>query len=340
MILRAFPSFPRIGFRAGPLFRPRFFGGPARFGWRGFGPRRFGFVGARPWRWGGGYRPWFRGSAFAPWARRPYWGGGYRPWFRSGLSPWWRRRFGGPAWVPVPGFPPPAPWMIGQPPGWMPPVEAAPPPEAPVEAPPPEAIGAPPPEAPPPDASAAPPPAAGAPPEGGAAASQGGAPAAESAPGKSGKGGKGGKEGELPQAVSDGGQRIPIHWDESTRELGEVAPPGGGVYVVYREGRPETAHITSDFRADVARRYGGGTEALRSHAAEGDGEEHMYYYGRRRYGRGRRSFMFGRLGRFGRSGRWARIRILRALRRQMAMNQPDDQGDDDDQSSDMGADQG
>ena len=79
---------------------------------------------------------------------------------------------------------------------------------------------------------------------------------------------------------------------------------------------------------------------LRSHAAEGDGEEHMYYYGRRRYGRGRRSFMFGRLGRFGRSGRWARIRILRALRRQMAMNQPDDQGDDDDQSSDMGADQG
>jgi hypothetical protein len=371
MIWRTYSSYPRFGFRPGGVFRPR------GIGWRGGfgGPRRFGFVGARPWRWGaGGYRPWYRGAGlgarFAPWARRPYWGGGYRPWYRGGQSPFWRNRFWGRRWAP--GFPQLAPWVTGrafggfppvyrQPPsGWSwrlvpasyvspppPPVEAAPPPpppeapavEAPPPAPPPEAAAAPPPEAPAaPDASAAAPDAAGAAPDGGGAA--GGAAPEGGAP-------EGGapSAGELPQSVSDGGKRVRIHWDEGPRELGEVAPPGGGVYVVFRDGRPETAHITNDFRGDVARRYGtgeGGPHAgKREHIAEseGEGESEFWRWRRRRWGRGRRSFWFGRMGRFGR-GRWNRIRMLRAMRRQMAMNQQDDQGDDSDQGSDGGDDQG
>ena len=76
MIIRSGGAFPRRVFRAGPgLQRPRFFGGP----------RRFGYGGVRRGPYFGGYRPRLRGM----WGARPYGGRvwGARP-YGSRLASW------------------------------------------------------------------------------------------------------------------------------------------------------------------------------------------------------------------------------------------------------------
>jgi hypothetical protein len=118
----------------------------------------------------------------------------------------------------------------------------------------------------------------------------------------------------------DGGP-VRIRWDGRARQLGELPPPGGGVYVIYNGNKPESVQMTSDFRRDIATRYGsklasaGGAEMEME--TEGEGEDE---FGRRRWRRGRRRrwrrwARFGRIGR--RFGRYGRGGFLRRLRQQL-----------------------
>jgi hypothetical protein len=112
---------------------------------------------------------------------------------------------------------------------------------------------------------------------------------------------------------------VRIQWEDGAREFNAPPPSGGGVYVVLRNGRPETAHLATNFQNDIAKRYGAELES-----------EAEYYRGRRR-GRGRRRFRFGRVGgRFGRSGGIGFLRSLRSLMSQQNDEPPPD-GDADDQ---------
>ena len=385
----------RRGFSGRPLLRSRFLGarvfpGARRFGsfWRGrrgpsfggyrrwggrFVPRLASWVrrpfgyGARPWyrgRWGGArLAPWVRSPAyarFAPWARgrtfgRYPWAAGGRPWiYRQPIPHWfWRflpqlaSGFAPPPVVAAP--PPPEPVGMGAPPE---PVAVAAPPEG--GEPPPEPAAAAPPEGgepPPADAGAAgaaPPDAAagGAPPEG----APGGAPPEG--------GGEAPPAGELPQELEfSAGPPVRIKWDARVRGLRDQAPPGGGVYVVYRDGKPETAHMTSDFRADVAKRFEAEMQAEMNEAeGETEGEEETLgqgeFFRRRRRGRtrgrsrSRRMRMrlrYGRMSAMRRYSRMRRIQMLRSLRERLSQQQgasgfggdepepPEESQDDDDQ---------
>jgi hypothetical protein len=301
--------------------------------------------------------PWLRGpfSSVAPWRRGPFlrsspWlGRGYgvrynpgvryvgaRPWFFRQPLPWYPpplvRRWAAPAYPGVLDAPP----IIDAPPLVAPPIFAAAPPFA---EPPPEAAE--PARAEPggPDAGpggdAAPPPdaaAGGAPP---GDAGPGADPGAGAAPGAGGDA----PAGELPFTVSAAGQRVPIRWDASARELGSPIPPGGGVYIVLRNGKPESVHLTPDFRRDVEERFGAELEAEAAGESEGENYLGRRRYGFRRRGGSRRSFRFGRFG-GSRLGRYGRIRLLRSLRRSMlqqgAPQEPEPQepqeGDDDQDS--------
>ena len=208
-----------------------------------------------------------------------------------------------------PGTAPPSRLEAAGPPARLP-GAGEPPPDAASAAPP---EGAPPEGEPPPEGGAEPPPDARRasrrrrptrrwaepPPEGGGDA--GGAPPA----------------GELPQSLGADGGNVRIRWDRSARPLGELPPPGGGVYVVYKDGRPEAVHMAKDFRADVARRFAGEAEleAYGEVAGErgeqweqGEDESGRRRRGRRARRRCRRYIRYGRTRRMGRSGR---VRFLR-----------------------------
>jgi hypothetical protein len=341
MLVRRSVSLPRRVFGArGPLaarafgvpFRSVFRGSPWRrsFGFRGPFLRTFG---GRPWLRGPVLRgpvlrgpllrgpllrgvPWARGPFLrsAPWARARYGFGyapgvrtfGQRPWLFRQPLPWYPppllRRWPAPAYPYVDAAPPP---IVEAPPVFAPPVVAAP------------AVVEPPPAAePPPEGAAEPPPPEPAAADGSggkdaapAGDAAGGAPPAEGSP----------PAGELPDSIAAAGQRVRIRWDPNARELGSSVPPGGGVYIVLSNGRPESVHLTTNFRQHVAERFGAEPEpeaegeSIGEHEAEG-------FMRRRRWGfrrRGsRRSFRFGRFGgaRLGRSGR---IGLLRSLRRIM-----------------------
>jgi len=332
------------------------------------GARPYGIWGARRGVWGG-YRPGLRayyGARLRPWVHRPIYGSGYRTWsrgvFRGGLpfarpayygrlAPWVRGGYGyrpGVPWLPYWRR---RPWIYRNAlPAWLwryfpalaPAVDAAPVvPPAPLmvpTAPEPEPVA--PPADTAPAADAAPPDAAGpapadAPPE---AAASGAAPGGDAPPaeGAAPAGDAGSPPtGELPDLVAADGRQVRIRWDHRARPLADTAPPGGGVYVVFRNGRPAAIHVTSDFRRDIARRFPDAASD-RDDVHDGDGEGEQFWgrpYGRgrrfrrfRRFGR-RRWARFGRLGGFGRFGRFGRIALLRSLRQQMPTQ---DTGDDDD----------
>ncbi|HKE14655.1 MAG TPA: hypothetical protein VKB80_07315 [Kofleriaceae bacterium] len=334
MIIRRGPS---VAFRR-PLVRPavrvRRVGVPLRYGVRRpyvarryvgghIGPRFVGrrFVGPR-----------FVGPRFGA---RAY----YRPrlvggrWY--GGRPYARRLIGG-RWVGGPWVRPPLGYSVGV---GAPPVSARPwifrlPPPAwllRALAPytsgyvPPSVVEPQPPQPEPPPEDAAPPPPAGPEPEPASAA--GGPPPPDGQPPDGAP-----PSGELPASIAIDGRHVPIRWASAPREIGEVAPQGGGVYVVMRGGVPQAVHMASNFASDVARRYGPG--------AQGEGEEEYEYEGegegegangasgegeffrrrggwRGRRGRRRRSIWYGRMGR--RFGGRHRYRVLRALRSRLGM---------------------
>jgi hypothetical protein len=302
---------------------------PVRYGARPWLGRSRPAYGRGPWlnrRYAGPRYPWARGPVLrtGPWRRGPFlrrgrWAGGRywpsyatpsaplqrrRPWlFRQQPLPWFARTLLRPWSAPLP--------YVAEPP---PPIVEAAPPFA-IAAPPPPDEGPPPPDAPPTDAAAGadagPPADAGAAPEGAPGGDAGGAP-----------GGSPPNEGELPYAVPVQGRPVRIQWEDGAREFNAPPPSGGGVYVVLRNGRPETAHLTTNFQNDIAKRYGAELEAE---------EEYSRYRRRGRGRRGGRRFRFGRVGgRFGRSGGIGLLRSLRSLMAQQNDEPPPD-GDADDQ---------
>ena len=354
----------RAGFGPGRVFRPgvlgRGWGGVHRSGYFGgrrpfFGgvrPYAHGFLGGRRLRsWvhrpvGYGARPWGHGSyyragapfasRFAGWRHPAGYGWRQRPWIFHRPVPSWAWRFlpAPPSAVDVP------PIDVGAPP---PPMFVAPPPpdDGAAAAPPPDAgaAGPGPGGAPTPDASAGPGGPGGAPPPDASAGGPGGGPgAAGGGPGGGPGGAPGGdgaapSAGELPSSISSDGRRVRIRWDRQARYLSDAPPPGGGVYVVFHDGRPATVHMTHDFRADIARRFpeeSAGQEPGAPAAGESEGE---FWRHRGRSGRRRRWARFGRMGGGHRFGRYGRINMLRAMRRGISTDQggDDDQDDGDDQ---------
>jgi hypothetical protein len=136
--------------------------------------------------------------------------------------------------------------------------------------------------------------------------------------------------------MSANGHHVHIHWERRARRLSDAPPPGGGVYVVFRDGRPEAVHLTDDFRDHFGKRYGADPDHPHGNEHEYEGEAEGFLRGRGRRsgggGRRRRWARFGRVGGSRHMGRFGRIHLLRSLRQ--SMQPPPDQDDSDDDGSD------